>query len=149
VNLQERIAELEQQRDQGARDWAETDTQVRESAAKVLPHEQVYGSADGVPGVADLVDLLVAEVERCRAELHRRCQCRFADGKIVGECHYHACQRTVLLENGDPSDVTLVAEVLRLRAKLKSACKVIAATGNNQQAEIATDILAELEDDDG
>lgn len=63
----------------------------------------------------------VARIEALEGAIDRCCQCRFEDGKQYEECHYHACERCVRTENGDPSEVTKDAEIERLRAALASA----------------------------
>jgi len=69
-------------------DWAETDTAVRERARKVLSEMQVEGDSYGVPPIEEIVDLLVAEVERLRTEKAddwKACceSARLAAGKIM------------------------------------------------------------------
>lgn len=58
-----------------------------------------------------------ATIERYSAAIKGRCQCRFENGEQYEECHLHACQRHVRLENGDPSDVTLESEIERMKAR--------------------------------
>lgn len=65
----------------------------------------------------------ISELER---ELKRRCQCRWdeVDGSRirVSECHLHQCERSVLLDNGDPSKVTKderIAELMAVLAMLR------------------------------
>lgn len=73
-----------------------------------------------VPAQADAE--LRAEVDRLREIVSTEvCQCRFDHGKIVQECHYHECCRTVLHDNGDPSDVTLEEALTTTRAQLAQA----------------------------
>ena len=50
-----------------ADDWAETDTSIRKAAATVLG-DKVHGDSKFVPPAADVVDMIVVEVERLRAE---------------------------------------------------------------------------------
>lgn len=70
--------------------------------------------------IAERTPALVAEVEALRSAILSHCQCRWAtqgEQRVqVEECHWHQCQRSVLLNNGDPSDVTLSDEIERLRA---------------------------------
>jgi len=52
-------------------------------------------------------DGLVKVIKQC-------CQCRFEDGVRVQECHWHQCERSVRLPNGDPSKVTLLERIKKL-----------------------------------
>jgi hypothetical protein len=53
-------------------DGAETDTAVRETARKILSEMQVEGDSNFVPPIDEIVDLLVAEVERLRLRPEER-----------------------------------------------------------------------------
>lgn len=44
-------------------DFAETDTFVRKEALKVLTEKQVNGDSYGIPGIEDIVSLLVSKIE--------------------------------------------------------------------------------------
>jgi hypothetical protein len=96
---------------QEVRDWSETDTQVRESCAKVLSHEQVYGSTDGVPGVADLVDLLVARVAELKALVNELGRSGAENARRAGEAEGKATGLEWRVKE-------LEAEVARLREQL-------------------------------
>jgi hypothetical protein len=61
----EATAELRKKLDAELRDWAETDTNVRKEALKVLTEREVNGDSYGVPSVEDIVDTLVKRVEAC------------------------------------------------------------------------------------
>lgn len=49
------------------RDWADADTYIRSAAKSVLSEHAVEGDKYGVPSVEDVVDRIVAEAERLRA----------------------------------------------------------------------------------
>jgi hypothetical protein len=59
TELVQKAIETKRFLDQEIIDWAETDTYIREQAAKVLPDEQVHGDGDYVPPIEYVVDKLV------------------------------------------------------------------------------------------
>lgn len=68
MTLDERVAqkpveELRRAYIQELLHWAETDTAVRASAARVLTDLQVNGDSYGVPMIEDIVELLVKRIE--------------------------------------------------------------------------------------
>jgi hypothetical protein len=46
------------------RDWASDDTEIRRLASKVLTEFEVNGDSYGVPGIREIVELLVNKIEK-------------------------------------------------------------------------------------
>lgn len=67
----------------------ENEDVVRELAAKVLPDDQVNGDTWSVPGIPDVVESLVQEIERLRAEVESsRETARWLLPFLVNEPHH-------------------------------------------------------------
>lgn len=58
------ITRLKQMLFENAQDWADTDTECRQQAARVLDMKVVYGDSDGVPTIGDLCELMADEIAR-------------------------------------------------------------------------------------
>jgi hypothetical protein len=69
--LKARIAELEQQVKHLCADAAEADSDIRESAKRVLPASVVDGDRESVPTIQEVVEMVVEQVAALRADAER------------------------------------------------------------------------------
>ena len=81
----------------------------------------------------------LADAERRAVELtealRNRCECRFREGERVDECHFHACERHIRLDSGDPSDVTLLDRL----AELESANIAYSSDMKGMESDLAAE----------
>lgn len=68
---------------------------------------------------AQRIEDLLVQLAKYQDAIQHHCQCRFRDGKRLEECHYHQCERSIRLPNGDPSDVTKSQRIRELEDALR------------------------------
>jgi hypothetical protein len=116
----------------------------RDEARRLLGEEQSYLAAAEVR-IKNLETEQAADCQKFLDAIKGRCQCRFKDGVRVEECHYHACERFVRMENGDPSDETWEQRALAAEAResrLREAAQA-ALTARRQRIEAHGNVIAQ------
>ncbi len=79
---------------------------------------RVWGMLVGnLHAIADRGDSLASTLDAVGA---CKCACHFEKGRLVTECHYHQCNRSILLPNGDPSKVTWEMMAATLQRRVES-----------------------------
>jgi hypothetical protein len=74
---------------------------------------------------SQLLDLeeLEEQNEKLTQAIKSHCQCRFdplKNGEQYEECHLHQCQRSMRLDNGDPSEITLEQRIQELEEEVRT-----------------------------
>ena len=68
TRLKDEVKCLKDMQKKDSEDWCDTDTEVRKQACRVLPKEEVFGDTEAIPAIGDLVELIVAEVDRLKPQ---------------------------------------------------------------------------------
>ena len=90
-----------------ADDADQAERQLREARDEGAWLQEAYENETGASMRAwEITKQAERRTENYKQAMDQRCECRFKNSKIVEECHYHKCQRSVRLPNGDPSDAT-------------------------------------------
>ena len=79
--------------------------------------------------------------------IRHKCACWFDGGKLIEECHYHACLRSGRAENGDPvSWVTGGKEIHSVCSASPSCCAQARAEALREAAEKMRSLSGQLPD---